>query len=444
MGKLGQLLVARGWITVQQLTRALKNQNVVGGRLGTCLLEMDALTEELLQKGLAEQLGVPAVRVEELRAIPFRALGGRLDVAMLDARNLACQDEIAFATGKRVRVHVGNEIRIFEALEKYYDEECPPRFAKLLDRLNRSRYLWDKESPPAAAARPGQGLASLLPPLEGDPFARPPRFEPPPPLPDALLPDVPSPVDAVPRPPAPSPASPPSPAPSPAAMPPRTTTPRPRVVPVEPPPPPAPAEPLPRPAVAKAPPPRSLSLTPQERAALVGRDKGQPLPPPADLEEALEALAAVHDREEVGDLLLAFLGMHYRRVALFQASRDRVTAWRAVGAGIEPKTFAAFGVGFDRPSLFLNLRGGSGLHLGPLPPMPAHRELAASWGGELPRECVMLPVRLRDRLVAILYADRAEGGPAGLHLEELKRLTDATVAAFERCILYKKQAVSGA
>ena len=42
MAKLGQLLVARSWITVQQLTRALKNQNVAGGRLGTCLLEMDA------------------------------------------------------------------------------------------------------------------------------------------------------------------------------------------------------------------------------------------------------------------------------------------------------------------------------------------------------------------------------------------------------------------
>jgi len=141
MGKLGQILVARGWITVQQLTRALKNQNVVGGRLGTCLLEMDALTEDLLAKGLAEQLGVPAATLDDLhgipeevrdllpaklarrcRAVPFRALGGRLDVAMLDARNLACQDEIAFATGKRVKVHVGLEIRIFEALEKYYDE----------------------------------------------------------------------------------------------------------------------------------------------------------------------------------------------------------------------------------------------------------------------------------------------------------------------------------
>jgi hypothetical protein len=55
-----------------------------------------------------------------------------------------------------------------------------------------------------------------------------------------------------------------------------------------------------------------------------------------------------------------------------------------------------------------------------------------------------MPVRLRERLVAVIYADRAESGPPGLHLEELKRLTDATVAAFERCILFKKQAVRGA
>jgi hypothetical protein len=48
MSKLGQLLVARGWITVQQLTRALQNQGVVGGRLGTCLIEADALSEDNL------------------------------------------------------------------------------------------------------------------------------------------------------------------------------------------------------------------------------------------------------------------------------------------------------------------------------------------------------------------------------------------------------------
>jgi hypothetical protein len=174
-----------------------------------------------------------------------------------------------------------------------------------------------------------------------------------------------------------------------------------------------------------------------------GEAESRPRPAPATLDLALAALAEVTDREEVGDLLLGFLGARYRRVALFQASRQGVSAWRAAGAGIDPQAFSSFAVGFDRPSIFLNLRGGSGLHLGPLAPMPAHRELAAAWGGELPRDCVMMPVRLRERLVAVLYADRAESGPAGLHLEELKRLTDATVAAFERCILHKKQGVRG-
>src|SRR5215218_7370458 len=121
MGKLGQLLVARGWITVQQLTRALTTQQVVGGRLGTCLIEMDFISEDNLLKGLSEQHGVPTVSLDDLRgipdeviallpdklarrcrAVPFRVVGTRLDVAMLEPRNLALQDEIAFASGKRV------------------------------------------------------------------------------------------------------------------------------------------------------------------------------------------------------------------------------------------------------------------------------------------------------------------------------------------------------
>ena len=67
--------------------------------------------------------------------------------------------------------------------------------------------------------------------------------------------------------------------------------------------------------------------------------------------------------------------------------------------------FQKFSFGLDQPSLFLNLRNGGSLHIGPLPPMPAHRELARAWGGELPRDAVALPVRINDRMVAVLYAD---------------------------------------
>ncbi|HEY7215533.1 MAG TPA: hypothetical protein VIC28_12950, partial [Thermoanaerobaculia bacterium] len=422
MAKLGQILVARGWISVQQLTRALKTQNVAGGRLGTCLLEMDALREDLLLKGLSEQLGVPAVTVEELRgipeevlhlipdrlsrrlrAVPFRLEVGRLDVAVVDPRNLSAQDEIAFASGKRVKIYVANEVRIHEALERYYGEESPSRVSVILDRLNRARFLWDRA--PEEAETPSSGT----PAPAGGPFATPPRIKLPPPLPELRQP---VPVQ-----------------PAAAAAPVAVT---------------AAASPLAAaPVPVKAPRPMSVALTPEERAELGAAAWAEPAaadrpsPPPADLDAVEAALAATQDLDAVGEILLAFLGRDHRRAALFQVSRDRVSGWKARGAGIDEQAFAAFATGFDQPSVFLNLRQGSGLYLGPLPPMPAHRQLARAWGGELPRDCMMLPVRIKDRLVMVIYADGAARGP--VELPQLQRLVSLATAAVERCILRRKR-----
>src|SRR5262245_8442697 len=325
MTKLGQLLVARGWITVQQLTRALKSQNVAGGRLGTCLLEMDALQEDLLLRGLAEHHGVPAVAVEDLRgipeevlhlipekisrrcrAVPFRLEIGRLDVALLDPRNLSAQDELAFSSGKRVKVYVANEVRIYEALERYYGEEIPSRVSVLLDRLNRARFLWEKPDesaePEAAAQRPLERL-----------FATPPRIKLPPPLPELQ----PVPAAAAAR-----------------AASPLATAPVPVV----------------------APRPMSVALTPAERAELgAPAAADRPSPAPANLDEVEAALAAARDLDEVGEILLAFLARDHRRAALFQVSRGRVSGWKAQGAGVDREAFTAFSIGFDQPSIFLNL-----------------------------------------------------------------------------------------
>lgn len=475
MGKLGQLLVARGWITVQQLTRAIQNQNVVGGRLGTCLIEMDALSEDNLLKGLSEQLGVPAVELDDLRmipeevralvpeklarrcrTIPFRVLGGRLDVAMMDPRNLSAQDEIAFASGKRLKVHVAHEVRVFEALEKYFNEEMPSRFGLLLDRLNRARYLWQGRKPDPAPK----------PEIEEDRRFATPRLVAPPPLPDLDLPPAPirqrAPVAPTTPPPAAIPPSPLSPVTPPPAVRPAASVAavaaaaapavRPQAPPhPAPPPQPAPAAVAPAPAPAAppapaSPPPRptSVSLTADELAALQGgKRRKRPLPSPESLAEAEETFQTAGDTEEVAEVLLGLLARTYRRAALFQVARDRVTAWMARGDDIDQESFSQFSIGFDQPSLFLNLRQGSGLYLGPLPPMPAHRELARAWGGELPRDCVMLPVRIKDRLVTVVYADGASKGLSGVDLPQLQRLTASTAAAFERCILHKKRGGEG-
>ncbi len=174
---------------------------------------------------------------------------------------------------------------------------------------------------------------------------------------------------------------------------------------------------------------------------------GEPsLPSPASIEEVDAIFEKTLDREELARTMLGFLARGYKRAALFQVTRDKVSAWMGHGE-MDLPIFQKFSVALDQPSLFLNLRNGSGLHMGPLPPMPAHRDLARAWGGELPRDCVVLPVRVKDRLVAVLYADgavresAAKGlGMGGIELSHLQRLAASAGAALERCILHRKRA----
>jgi hypothetical protein len=168
--KLGALLTELGWITAEHLDHALKVQRAIGGRLGTCLLEIDALTEERLLCALCHQLGVPAARAADLRnippevhqlvpsrlalrwqAVPFRMLGDDLHVAMLEVGNLEFQDELAFATGKHIRIHIANEARLYGALEQYFAFRHPQaeRHQRLAKRL-------DERAGAALAAQPAR------------------------------------------------------------------------------------------------------------------------------------------------------------------------------------------------------------------------------------------------------------------------------------------------
>ena len=178
MKGLGELLRDRGWVSNHQLDEALARQREMGGLVGTCLLELGAIQEDLLVRVLSEQLGVPAASVADLAdvrpgvhqllprdlaarylAIPFRKMAGRVDVALLDVRNLALHDELAFVIGKKLNIHIANEARIYEALEKYYGQEPPLRFAHLLELLSRERGRW-QAPPPKTAQRPVKATAA--------------------------------------------------------------------------------------------------------------------------------------------------------------------------------------------------------------------------------------------------------------------------------------------
>ena len=403
--KLGQMLVEGGWITGEQLIRAIQSQRVVGGRIGTCLLEMDVLEEDRLLEVLSAQLSVPAAQIEELRsiqqeildripekvasrwqAVPFFANKTDLRVATLNVNNLVCLDEIEFCTNLRVFPYIANEVRIFEALEKHYGVECPRRYSHLLDRLNRSRYLWGESAKVLLGSSETEWTGSSVEDstAEGNGDGN-------------LMPSVAGCSTRELR--APSGAD------------------------------------------------RSAAREVSAETWPMGRSKagadashtdGGTRPDPLTLDDVDHLLAGQADQRSIGKIMLRFLGQTFGRCAILAVKNDRARGWLYHGESIDSERFASLELSLDQPSAFLSLVKGAEFFLGPLAPMPAHHELAQCWGGELPEQCLMMPIRLRGRLISIIYGDCGAGGLQGVDVRQIKRLSDKASIAFELCILRKK------
>ncbi|MGH9869608.1 MAG: hypothetical protein ACREAA_15755 [Candidatus Polarisedimenticolia bacterium] len=153
--RLGEALIQKGMLSEKQLTKALHAQLIFGAHLGTCLLELGYIDEKSLSTHLSELHGVPCASAESLKdiqphvlallpaavaerlmAIPFHQQGRQLKVALVDPRSLPILDEVAFITGCRVEPFVAPEIRIFQALEKYYEVTRRQRYVALARQLD--------------------------------------------------------------------------------------------------------------------------------------------------------------------------------------------------------------------------------------------------------------------------------------------------------------------
>jgi len=427
MMSLGTLLVKHGWITKQQLGLAISKQREIGGRLGTCLLEMGAITEDLLNRSLAEQQGVPTVAAEDLagieekvsrllpapiairyRAVPFRASHGDVDIAMLEVDNLWLQDELSFIVGRRLNAYIATEARIVEALSRYYKAPCSERFVKLLVLLNRElRHQQDAQSHPESRLIHTES--------EEEPNETPTL-----PVVSTVSPIV----DSVPEEPLPPARQEPS-------------SPRRHTIPVS---------ETELESIGAGPASAYVEESTLLPGDFSGRDVGS-TQGVISVEEAEVTLEATSDPQEIGQVLLSVLSQEFTRVLLLQASRSQVRGWLAHGPGLDEAKMQKYRVPFDRPSIFLNLREGGSFFLGALPEMPAHSDLAACWHKDLSDECAVFPIRVRDRLLALVYGDRGPLGLADLDLDLIRGLCISAARAFERCIMERKKkgqpAVSG-
>jgi hypothetical protein len=161
-------------------------------------------------------------------------------------------------------------------------------------------------------------------------------------------------------------------------------------------------------------------------------------PPPLSPADVETRLLNPKDRDDVGATLIAYLRQDFTRVLLFKTVKTNVEGWMGAADGLDLDALRGVSVAFAQPSVFLSLKQGSAYYRGPLAPLPAHRDLARTWGGQLPSECLVLPVRIKDRLAAFIYVDRATASLAGADMEGLQRLAAKTAIAFELCIMRSK------
>ena len=77
-------------------------------------------------------------------------------------------------------------------------------------------------------------------------------------------------------------------------------------------------------------------------------------------------------------------------------------------------------------------------YIGIVPEQPANLEFLAALGGEAPQVATAVPILLKGRMVAVVYADR---GPGASGVVEVKRLQEAAKrlsVALEILLLRKK------
>jgi len=136
--KIGEILVEAGYITEEQLEKALEEQAVTGEKLGEILVNKGWLIKEELDQSLAKQIGVsrfdlssyivnpevisliPEHLARQYKLMPVFKVENTLTIAMVDPTNVFVIDELQRTAGCMIEPVLVDEMSIHRAHEQYY------------------------------------------------------------------------------------------------------------------------------------------------------------------------------------------------------------------------------------------------------------------------------------------------------------------------------------
>lgn len=400
----GSLLLHTGVVNPGQLKAARDLRQREGGTIGECLVKIGAVSEEQLVDFYHRRLMIPRLGAAELERVKPEVLSlvpadlacelhvlpvevdaeGSLTLAMSDPTDNHALDEVSFFAHRFIVRAVTAESILRRALERYYPASPAPSVPRGEARVARST-----TAPRAAVSARKQaahpGAAPRRPFIdtlhEQDPMlGRPPE-------PVVLLTKVKR---------------------------------RPEKA--------KPSDDETKPGVGGHRPvarsPRAAEKSRQETRTGHFATDGPPL----------ESLRAAATRDQVGQIVLDYVGPLLRRTLLLVLKKSTLVGHDGRGPGTAQPLIQKLEVDVGSASLFRDVIRSRLPYFGPLPNNFADRAFAHKLGG-VTSEVLLLPIAVRDRVIAVVFADGALSPLPELALHAMAREAGA---AFGRIILANK------
>lgn len=414
--KLGEVLVEKGLLTLDVVELGLEAQRYYGGRLGSILVELEALDEKSLVETLCEMKGskparagqlksvtqatldtIPRKIAERYQVVPLERENRRLVVAITDPGDLLALDELQFVTGCVVEPVLASERTVLNALERYYGIERKRLDTTRLDGLRaqvaRAQGRMHADDIPVfsqAVAKPEDG--------EETEAEQPPEVE------KAKRFWAAEDGEEDPE--------------------------RTRAIPAQ--------------QVDEEP---EAEKEATDTGVLDGNDlllsEGSStlaLEEHADrtIEEASRRLARAEIRDDIADVILWCTEELFARSSLFIFQKSQTIGWTGQGRGLSPAMVRKVVTPVEKVSVFTLVRDTAKHYLGPLPDTPANQELVDHLGGERPEAVLVIPFGIKGRPIGCFYAEDAGDELAAIDLHLLFRLLRKAGLALEMLLLRTK------
>lgn len=161
--RLGELLVRRSLINLEQLRTAQEQQRKDRVTLHSALAKTGAVSDQQLTQFLSDQYHLPVVELasvevdaevlklvarevcEKHKVLPLERRGAKLKVAMADPTNLGAIDDIKFLTGLNVEPVLASEPAVVAAIARYYDQQSSISYDAIIEGFDESEIDFAKQ-----------------------------------------------------------------------------------------------------------------------------------------------------------------------------------------------------------------------------------------------------------------------------------------------------------